>query len=113
MTQYYETLREFRTKNFTVKVAATVDIDYDMSWLSPKERQDIYNGDLGIYLIRVQVIHRKLGEVGVDYLGGCVYNNIYDFVKERKSYFADMINTACADARDNIRGMTLPYVRNV
>jgi len=126
-TQVLGTIREFKTKNFTVIVDAIEEYDMDLSWDESGETlQKLQSGEYIGFCARVRVIHNILGEMGCDYLGGCVYSALKDFEDHRQcgkenrirreaqpisqkgvsamcgSYFADMIKEAIDDARRNI-----------
>lgn len=120
----YETIREFRTPNFTVTVDAVEDPDVDLSWDETGDTLEKLNsGEYVAFAARVRVVHADLGTVGEDYLGGCIYSRIADFQDHRQcaaetrrlraagssaicgSYFADLIKSACAEARQRILSM--------
>jgi hypothetical protein len=113
-------IRSFHTKNFSVVVDALpedrpVDVDDD------GETARLI--DEGVYIhftARVSVRHKRLGVIGEDFLGGCIYESIDAFQDHRAcgkqnrqwaaegksgrcgSYFSEMIREAIKEARDNI-----------
>lgn len=124
------TIREFRTKHFSVIVDA-IDEDYpDLSWDETGETQDkIESGEYILFCARARVIHVDLGEIGSDYLGNCVYESLESFEDHREcaaytrelrksgnnavcgSYFADMVAESIRQARETLRNAHNIYVR--
>ena len=117
-------IREFNTADFRVIVDAIEDYDMDLSWDDTGEAlAKLQSGELIGFTARCRVIHSKLGEIGSDYLGGCIYSNLDDFQNHREcaketrklnaegskaicgSYFSDMISAAISEARENIEEM--------
>ncbi len=120
--QVIGTLRTFKTAQFTVIVDALEDYDTDLSWDDTGEvRAGLESGKFTCFTARARVIHKTLGEVAADYLGGCIHETLEGFMDHKEcgkanrefkqrgesgrcgSYFHDMIRTACAEARQAIR----------
>jgi hypothetical protein len=126
-----ETIREFRTRNFSVIVEALPDDDTDLSWDDTGEvLAKFESGEYVAFCVRARVVHKHLGELAEDYLGGCIYANPAEFEDHRQcaaatrelrakgssavcgSYFADMVRTVCTEARAALRAAQSVYVRN-
>ena len=125
-----ETIREFRTRHFTVQVDAVHDPDLDLTFDedgSVLEKLD--SGELMGFAVCVRVLHDQLGELGRGYLGGCIYESPAAFQDHRAcgrynrelaergevarcgSYFTDMIRGAIDEARENLKSARRIYVR--
>lgn len=115
------TIREFKTRNFRVIVDAVEDYDIDLSFDDTGEvLAKLNSGEFIAFCARARVFHKDLGELSADYLGGCIYESIDDFMdhmqcgeQTRKlsesgsnavcgSYFADMVHTAIKEARQSV-----------
>ena len=125
-----DTIREFKTAHFTVIMDAVEDYDMDLSWDETGEvLQKLKTGEYIGFAARCRVIHDKLGEIGIDYLGGCIYSTIAEFQDHREckaqtrknreagraaicgSYFSDMIASAISEARTAINTAQHIYIR--
>lgn len=127
----YDVVWSFRTPNFTIRLRAEPDDDLDLSF---DDSGEIRNGlDSGLYTAfraHVEVICRTNGAVlGEDYLGGCIYESVSDFIDHRivgaqnrayaargetarcGSYFTQMITGAIAEARKNYAKLTAVKLR--
>lgn len=121
------TIREFKTKHFTVRIEALEETDLDLSFDESGEiAEQIESGDLIVFCAHAVVYYngRKVGE---DYLGQCIYKNLDDFADHRAcgrqnrkwakqgkegrcgSYFTDMIHEAIREARKTLQDT--PYIR--
>lgn len=124
-------IREFKTAQFRVVVDAEYDYDADLSFDNTGEvRRKLESGEYVCFSARAAVYFRGT-ELASDYLGGCIYEDIAQFQDHRAcgkqnreykrkkkagrcgSYFADMIKTACAEARKELRKMQSVRVRDV
>jgi len=77
------------------------DSEPDWDFGSEEEKQELLRKiDQGVYLWFVAKVSAwKEGiELGTDYLGGCCYDSVEDFIKPG-DYFDDMVNNAIASAR--------------
>ncbi len=115
------TMRTFKTKNFTVIADAIEEESPDFSWDDTGEVQEkVENGDYLCFIARVRVLlHGR--EIGVDYLGNCIYSSLEDFMDHKEcgkqnkeyaaqgkegrcgSYFSDMIHEAITEARKTLK----------
>ena len=123
------TIREFKTRNFTVRVTAQEEDNLDLSFDDDGSvREAIDKGDLIAFCVKAAVYYRG-NELATDYLGGCIYKSIADFMDHREcgkqnkvyaakgeagrcgSYFTDMIKTVCREAREELRMLQNVKVR--
>lgn len=123
------TMREFKTKHFTIIADAVEEIFPDLSWDDTGETErNINTGKWLCFTARVRVFFNGT-EVGADYLGNCVYASFEDFMDHKEcgkqnrewaaqgkagrcgSYFADMIHEAIARARTELKKMQSIHIR--
>lgn len=123
------TIREFKTRNFTVRVDADYDYDTDLSFDDDGSvRRDLESGKLVSFQVSAKVYLRG-NEIAADYLGGCIYKSIEEFQDHREcgkqtrelrakgsnaivgSYFADMIHTVIEEARKALADMQSIRIR--
>lgn len=107
------TIWQFDTKNFTIRMSWEYDNDPDLSWADAETMDKINSGEWSCYTFHSEVIERATGNViGEDYLGGSIYARPEEFrdhvglaIKAREdghnygSYFMDMIRQAIDGAR--------------
>lgn len=108
-----QTMRTFKTKNFTVRAMIEPDYDLDLSWDDSGEtREKLDSGEFEAFQTKVAVYYRG-AEIAADYLGGSIYSDPRDFFKEHiglaaksrvdgcnyGAYFPDMVRTAISEAR--------------
>ena len=124
-------IRKFKTHDFSVIVEALPDDYLDLSWDETGEvREQLESGELEAFCVRARVVHKRLGELAVDYLGGCIYASPAEFEDHRRcaaqtrklhaegssavcgSYFADMVRTVCTEARAALHTAQSIHVRN-
>lgn len=124
------TIREFKTRNFTVTVNAVYDGDLDLSWDDTGEiEKGLSDGTYVAFGVVATVTHKSLGIVGRDSLWNCIYKDPIEFMDHKQcgrenhrlasegnnarcgSYFADMIGRSIDEARKNIRAAQSIYVR--
>jgi len=129
MTQSLGTIREFKTRNFKVIVDAIPEDDPDLSFDDTGEvARKLDNGTFIAFVARARVFLQG-HQVGSDYLGGCIYQSLNAFQDHREcgkrnrklerqgksgrcgSYFHDMIQEACAEARNTVAKMASVRVR--
>lgn len=76
--------------------------DISLLELLPEESEDELkriSDTMEIFTAKVSA--EKAGiELGTDYLGGCIYNDIDDFYKD--DYFNDMVNNAINEAKKQL-----------
>lgn len=131
MSRAFELIREFRTARFVIRVEALPDDDLDLSWDGDGSTAEaLNNGELIAFCAHATVFVDG-HEVADDYLGGCIYKSLDDFMDHRAvgaqnrklaaqgskarcgSYFRDMIRTVCADARKRVAELASVTVRQV
>ncbi len=79
------TIRKFKTAQFTVIVDALPEDDLDLSWDEDGEiLKRLKSGEFTAFIARARVIHKTLGEVATDYLGGCIYESPKDFMDHKE-----------------------------
>jgi hypothetical protein len=85
------TIREFKTRNFRVIVDAIEDYDVDLSFDETGEtRRKLEDGTLVSFCARARVFFIPTGEeLGSDYLGGCVYEDLEAFEDHRECGLAN------------------------
>ena len=102
MTRYYEPITEFERDGFTVIVDKTYeDIDpWDqLSECFDDKRQlyaDIESGKYDWFMLRVRVLFDE-HEMGSHYLGGCLYEDARDVIKD--GTVEDCLIEAMAEAK--------------
>jgi|SRR5579859_237249 len=138
MSHKIGTMREFNTKNFKVVCDALEENDLDLSFDEDGSTlKGLQSGELMAFVARVRVFFQG-HEVGTDYLGGCIYKSLEDFMNHREcgvqnakyarrekrqkltpgslgrcgSYFHDMIREAIGEARKNMLAYQTIRVRN-
>lgn len=102
-----------------------LDLSFDEDGSTLKGLQ---SGELMAFVARVRVFFNG-NEVGSDYLGGCIYKSLEDFMDHKEcgeqnrayeaagdpgrcgSHFSQMIATAVADARKTILEQQAVYIR--
>lgn len=108
-----ENIYTFKTRNFTIRVDAVEETNPDFSFDDTGEAQEmIERGDWLCFAVRASVSFRG-SDIGEDYLGNCIYQNIRDFRDHfgiRKhancgSYFTDMIRESIREARKTLSEM--------
>ena len=130
MTKQIETIREFKTKRFTVRVRAVEDCDVDLSFDDTGEvRKGLESGKLMAFGV-VATAYLDGAEVAQDSLWGCIYRSPSEFMDHKEcgkqnkeyaargetgrcgSYFSDMVTSVCRDARKAIEAMQTVHIRN-
>jgi hypothetical protein len=108
-----ETIKVYKTAQFTVSVDAMEDEWPDLSWDESGEvAREIDNGDYLLFCARFRVTHQNLGVIAEDYLGNCIYSDMADFIKN-SGYFADMVHNVCEAARRQLATMRIPAMRRL
>lgn len=104
----HNTIREYNTKNYTVRIAALKEFDLDLSWDEDGETaQKIEDGEYIAFCAHATVIHRATGAIlANDYLGNCVYRDFDDF-RQPGGYFQSMVRNVVKEARTNYHKMSL------
>lgn len=110
----WTTLRLFNTAQFSVALQCQPEQFPDTSWMDDSDLAKIESGEWQNVTFRVVVLWRGV-EIGADYLGNSVYENVADFAREHignaGGYFPDMLATAIAQARRHLRDV--PKMRNI
>ena len=123
------TIREFHTPNFTVRVTAEKDNDIDLSFDDDGSvREGLENGKFIAFCAKAAVYYKGT-ELATDYLGGCIYRSLDEFMDHREcgkqnkvyaakgetgrcgSYFADMVKQVCDEARKELKRLQQVKVR--
>jgi len=125
------TIREFKTRNFTVRVTAQEEDDLDLSFDDDGSvREGLENGKFIAFCAKAAVYYKGT-ELATDYLGGCIYRSLDEFMDHREcgkqnkvyaakgdtgrcgSYFTDMVKTVCREAREELRMLQDVKVRHM
>jgi hypothetical protein len=98
----YDTIYTFKTARFTVTLAvAPEEINprdcFDMNEDDYRELCEKIDSCNYVWFVARVKIECDGREVGVDYLGGCCYDNVDQF--RRDGYFHDMVRNVCRQAR--------------
>ncbi len=123
------TIREFKTPNFTVRVTAEEDNYLDLSFDDDGSvREGLENGKFIAFCAKAAVYYKGT-ELATDYLGGCIYRSLDEFMDHREcgkqnkvyaakgetgrcgSYFADMVKQVCDEARKELKRLQQVKVR--
>ena len=123
------TIREFHTPNFTVRVTAEEDNYLDLSFDDDGSvREGLENGKFIAFCAKAAVYYKGT-ELATDYLGGCIYRSLDEFMDHREcgkqnkvyaakgetgrcgSYFADMVKQVCDEARKELKRLQQVKVR--
>ena len=123
------TIREFHTPNFTVRVTAEEDNYLDLSFDDDGSvREGLNSGELIAFCAKAAVYYKGT-ELATDYLGGCIYRSLDEFMDHREcgkqnkvyaakgetgrcgSYFADMVKQVCDEARKELKRLQQVKVR--
>lgn len=110
----------FKTARFVITLDCDWETSPDFSWDETGETEEkCRSGEWDCVCFRVRVTLDG-DEVAADYLGNSIYANVRDFRSEHVgsrgkwgAYFPDMVRTACAEARAEVkrRTETAPRVR--
>ena len=126
-----DVMREFKTKNYLVRVSAEEETDLDLSWDDTgSTAKGLESGKFIAFVAYVEVIHVPTGTVlGKVALGNCIYKSFDDFMDHRAcgkqnrkrakqgkegrcgSCFSDMIGKAIAEARKTRKKMDISPLR--
>lgn len=63
--------------------------------------KDIENGDLVWFCAKVTASKANV-ELATDYLGGCCYKSVQEFMEEKDGYYSNMVDTVIDEARKTI-----------
>jgi len=122
-----ELIWNFATPNFTVRVDALPEEDWDLSWDDTGEVcSGLISGRYVGFCARAQVIDSDGNVLATDYLGNCIYASLQDFASGHRDpdplnrncslmrqargqnmiichYFPDMVRIVCDKARTTLR----------
>jgi len=113
----YETVWEFNTARFTVSLAvAPEEMDPADSFCEDDDIEFAREGGWHWFTARVWVTFRDEDNpkkwavrrdqiLGEDYLGGCSYLSLDDFIRPGPGYFRDMVREAVSEARGKLSRM--------
>lgn len=106
MSTYWEEVHEEEKDGFTIKLSVTPeDMEPDWDFETEEDRQqildDINSGRLAWFIAKVQAFKNGV-PLGVDYLGGCCYDSVKDFVKEN-DYYGDMVDSVISQSKGIIQ----------
>lgn len=101
---YWETVHTETRDGFDIELAlAPEDKAPDWDFESEDERQEtarrIDNGSLLWFVARVTASRHGVA-LGTDYLGGCCYDTVQEFLRD--GYYAGMVEQALSEARDTV-----------
>ncbi len=101
---HFETVHTEDFAGFRIELSmAPEDMRPDWDFESPEDEAEtlrkIDNGSLLWFVAKVTA-SRKGIVLGTDYLGGCCYELVKDFLQD--GYYVDMIDTAVAEARKTL-----------
>lgn len=103
---YWETINEENRNGFLIRTSITHEDTHPRDHFeeTPEDMAEmcrkIDNGLLTWFVVRVQAFkHGVL--LGTDYLGGNLYENPEDFLKE-SDYYSDMVDTVTTEATNTI-----------
>lgn len=101
---YWETVQQEEKDGFTITLEIAPESDApDWDFESEQERQDlieqINNGNILWFVAKVSA--SKCGvELATDYLGGCCYSSIPEFIND--GYYQDMVDNVITEAKQKI-----------
>lgn len=99
----WETVWTFDTANYRVGLQVTPEVEDPGDFFDdPQIIQEIRDGRWEWFTARVVVTDKEGTLLGTDYLGACSYESPLAF-REDGGYFPDMVRTATAEARSNVR----------
>ena len=103
---HYETVHEETRDGFDIALSFAPE-DCAPDWdMTEGEKIDLFDKiDRGVLLWFMARVEAKKGRLtlGADYLGGCCYESVSDFV--RGGYYDDMVNEALREARKTISAL--------
>lgn len=103
---HWELIHEETREGFDIRFYAAPEID------SPDGAFDddgetaaaIYEGRLEWFIAKVTASRNDI-QLAADYLGGCSYKSVRDFIRD-DDYYADMCEIVIAEARETIKKLT-------
>lgn len=109
MTVILETMREFKTAHFTIKICAVPDDEFDPSEFVCAEelKADLESGKIVAFCGAV-LIYLRENLIGSDFISGCCYESYKAFLTS--GYVREMLSHASREARDYLEN--LPTLRS-
>lgn len=103
-----ETIREYNTKNFRVRIAALPEYEpVDLDWDESGEFAGlIERGEMQVFCAAV-LVYLRGNLVGSCYLGQCIYKDYSEFMNS--GYVPQMVAEACRETRQYLE--RLPRLR--
>lgn len=105
MREYYETVNESIRDGYEIKLEMTPETDApDWDFESEADRLEVLRKiDAGVYLWFVARVSawRDGEELACDYLGGCCYDSVDDFIYN-SGYYEDMVATVVQSAQEKV-----------
>jgi hypothetical protein len=105
ITQHWETVWTFSTARYRVELAVTDETDAPEDFLEfPEDIAFARDGGWHWFTARVRVVAvcNEI-ELGSDYLGGCSYHDLDDFIRPvPHGYFRDMVREAIRQTRNHL-----------
>ena len=107
---YWETVHAELRDGFKVELAiAPEDKPLTGDYESEEQRQELVdridNGELLWFVARVTASRHGV-TLGTDYLGGCCYDSVQEFLRD--DYYDGMVEEALGDARRMIEKLEIP-----
>lgn len=107
---HWELINEKQFDGFTIRFYATPEDTHPRDLFDPTAEdidqlcRDIDNGTFHWFTAKVTASKNGI-ELAADYLGGCLYRNLWDFVSDN-DYYADMRERVIAEAKQAIQDLT-------
>lgn len=96
-------LYSYTLGNYRIEAFAQHCDDLDLSWDETGEvAAQLDSGEMWAFNVEVRATHVPSGITGADYLGGNIYHDATDFVREFGGYFSDMRREALRQLRSEI-----------
>ena len=134
MSRHWEEYWRFDTENIQVLFEITDCDDPPYDWMDKEIADDIISGKYNWFDARIRVITQCGQELGSDYLSGCSYNSVDEFISSHRSrdpmnrnctimrkangdnmsichYFPSMVYEAVAMARESLKSLKSIPVR--
>ena len=105
---YWEKVHQEEKDGLIITLELTQETDApDWDFESEQERQDlieqINNGNILWFVAKVSAMKQGI-VLATDYLGGCCYDSVEDFIKD--AYYQDMVDNVITAAKQKIIDLT-------
>jgi hypothetical protein len=111
MKTYWETIHETTNEGFDIALSVAPETEnprdhfaYENEEDNDRAVQDIESGALAWFMVRVQAFKKGV-LLGEDYLGGCCYQSVRDFITPGEDYYQDMVNNATDEAKRTLKDL--------